>query len=56
MLFQSHPSGSIFFRSRVAREIGTWTNWWFQKATTVLDGPVIPAWTALCPRSRQNGK
>jgi len=40
---QSVPVGSTFLRSQTAREIGTWVNWWFQKLTTMLVRPVMPA-------------
>lgn len=49
-LFHSHPSGSIFFRSEVAREIGTWTNWWFQKPTSMLVRPVLITGQQCCQR------
>ena len=41
-LLQSQPSGSIFFRWLVARAIGTWVNWWFQRPTTMF-GPAAHA-------------
>jgi hypothetical protein len=55
-LLQSDPSGSIFLRAETAREMGTWVNWWFQKPTTMFVRPLMPACTALCPRSRQNAE
>ena len=38
-LFHSQPSGSIFFRSEVAREIDTWTNWEKSPPFTRLEAP-----------------
>ena len=55
-LLQSGPSGSIRFRADVARPMGTCVNWWFQKPTTMSVRPLMPACTALCPRSRQNAE
>ena len=55
-LFQNRPSGSILFLLEVASGMGTWVYSSFQKPTSMLVRPVIPAWTALWPRRRQNAE
>src|SRR5262249_40935264 len=55
-LLHSGPSGSIFLRAETASGMGTCVKRWFQKLTTMLVRPLIPACTALWPRSRQNAE
>ncbi len=55
-LLQSHPSGSIFFRALVARAIGTWVNWWFQKPDHHVGPTRHPRMHGVVPEQQAEGR